>query len=64
MGFGNERGQTTLVMLQEKKNRIEIANLKAAQLENPKIFVKKYPEAPLGPLRECIRKRRDENVLK
>lgn len=40
IGFGNTSGQTVKVLLQEKKNIIEISNMKATHVEAPKIRVK------------------------
>lgn len=37
VGFGNNQGQTTIRVLEERKNRIEMANLKPTQIDHPKI---------------------------
>jgi len=37
IGLGNDAGETSVVILHEKKNRIEIANLKPSQIDHPQI---------------------------
>lgn len=63
IGFSNDQGETSQVLLQEKVSKIEIVNLRATQVENPNIQVKKFNQISLGPLQDCIRKKRDKSVL-
>lgn len=51
------------MLLQEKRSTIELVNFRTQQLDHPKIEVKKFVPISLGPLQECIRKKRDREVL-
>lgn len=63
IGLGNRSGNTSHVIMQESKSKIQKQSAKGGWCENPRIQLKQYPDIDLGGLGVILRNRRNKNTL-